>query len=147
MIQVYNKQTSFVIIGNKHIAPFKTETFPSRNAIIRSLERNGIVKVTEVAPINSNPVSPELFDYEIKKNVETVKIDKEIKEEEKPEETTNENDVVEMNEVDIPEQTEEQETEQVAEETVETDKEVKEEVKEDEAKPKRKRRNTKKKGE
>lgn len=140
MIQVYNKQTSFVIIGNKHIAPFKTETFPSRNAIIRSLERNGIVKVTEVAPINSNPVSPELFDYEIKKNVETVKIDEEVKEEEKSEETTNENDVVEMNEVDVPEQTEEQET-------AEIDKEVKEEVKEDEAKPKRKRRNTKKKGE
>lgn len=141
MIQVYNKQTSFIIIGNKHIAPFKTETFPSRNAIIRSLERNGIVKVTEVTPINSNPVSPELFDYEIKKNVETVKVAKVgEKDEIKSEETTNENDVVEMNEVDVPEQTEEQET-------VETDKEVKEEVKEDEAKPRRKRRNTKKKGE
>lgn len=63
MIKVYNKQSSFIIIGSKHIAPLKSETFPSRNPIIRALERKNLVRVVEIPPINVNPVTPELFGY------------------------------------------------------------------------------------
>lgn len=63
MIKVYNKQSSFIIIGSKHIAPLKSEIFPSRNPIIRALERKNLVKVVEIPPINVNPVTPELFGY------------------------------------------------------------------------------------
>lgn len=132
MIKVYNKQTSFIIIGDKYIAPFKSEVFNERNAIIRSLERNGIVRVTEVTPENINPVTPDLFDYEIKKDTETESVASVAEEPETIEE------VVETNDIVAEEPTEEninEETELVAEEPVE------------EEQPKKKRRNSKKKGE
>lgn len=127
MIRVYNKQTSFIIIGDKYVAPFKSEVFNERNAIIRSLERNGIVRVTEVTPENVNPVTPDLFDYEIKKDIETESAAPVAEEPETVEEVVETNDVV---------------AEEPAEENVNEETESVEEEQ-----PKKKRRNSRKKGE
>lgn len=138
MVKVYNKQTSYIIVGNKYIAPFKSETFKSRNAIIRSLERNGVVRVTEVAPINVNPVSPELFDYELKKDEREVPVVEDIvenveKQQQQQQEEISEKEVIEQ--------------EEIVEEVVENSEES-EIITEEQPKPTtRKRRNSKKKGE
>lgn len=137
MVKVYNKQTSYIIVGNKYIAPFKSETFKSRNAIIRSLERNGVVRVTEVAPINVNPVSPELFDYELKKDEREVPVVEDIVENVEKQQQQQE----EISEKEVIEQ------EEIVEEVVENSEES-EIITEEQPKPTtRKRRNSKKKGE
>lgn len=80
MIEVKNNKSSYIIIGGKSIKPFGKETFEERNAMIRSLERAGIIVVREIPPVNNNPVTPELFNYttEISKEVTEQKEEVEI---------------------------------------------------------------------
>ena len=57
MIRVYNKQSNYLRVLGKVIAPFKTEEFEERNQQIRILERNGIVSVTEDLSNNTIPTT------------------------------------------------------------------------------------------
>lgn len=138
MIKVYNKQTSFIVIGDKYIAPFKSEEFESRNATIRSLERSGIVSVTEIAPSNPNPVTPDLFKYQLEKSGEAPTA----------EETTNNED-----EIVVPPAEESEDPEEIVEAPADSEEQEPETVEEDSAEqtveeqPKKTRKRKSKKGE
>ena len=61
MIKVYNKQSKYLRVSGKIIAPFKTEDFEERNQQIRILERNGIVVVTDVLSENTTPTQSNII--------------------------------------------------------------------------------------
>lgn len=62
MIKVYNKQSKYLRVSGKIIAPFKTEDFEERNQQIRILERNGIVVVTDVLSENTTPIQSNIIE-------------------------------------------------------------------------------------
>lgn len=62
MIKVYNKQSKYLRVSGKIIAPFKTEDFEERNQQIRILERNGIVVVTDVLSENTTPTQSNIIE-------------------------------------------------------------------------------------
>lgn len=62
MIKVYNKQSKYLRVSGKIIAPFKTEDFEERNQQIRILERNGIVVVTDVLSENTTPAQSNIIE-------------------------------------------------------------------------------------
>lgn len=62
MIKVYNKQSKYLRVSGKIIAPFKTEDFEERNQQIRILERNGIVVVTDVLSENTTPAQSNVIE-------------------------------------------------------------------------------------
>lgn len=62
MIKVYNKQSKYLRVSGKIIAPFKTEDFEERNQQIRILERNGIVVVTDVLSENTTPTQSNVIE-------------------------------------------------------------------------------------
>ena len=80
MIKVENRKGTYLPVNGKYIAPLKSEIFNERTAEIRSLERSGLIRVTEVVPENPNPVTPKLFGHD----------DKEIQKEEEKKEIINE---------------------------------------------------------
>lgn len=100
MIKVYNKQSNYLRVSGKVIAPFKTEEFGERNQQIRILERNGIVSVTEDF---SNNVIPNVTTVDEIKEIEP-KTETEVKTLiEENNNTSNEivEDIVVVNEEDI----------------------------------------------
>lgn len=105
MIKVYNKQSNYLRVSGKVIAPFKTEEFEERNQQIRILERNGIVAVTEDLSNNTIPTTSNVVvdngDVEPKTEIETIIEDNENTSNEIVEDTVviNEEDIIPEDEV------------------------------------------------
>ena len=100
MIKVYNKQSNYLRVSGKVIAPFKTEEFEERNQQIRILERNGIVAVTEDLSNNTIPTTSNVVvdngEGEPKTEIETIIEDNENTSNEIVEDTVviNEEDII-----------------------------------------------------
>lgn len=100
MIKVYNKQSNYLRVSGKVIAPFKTEEFEERNQQIRILERNGIVAVTEDLSNNTIPTTSNVVvdngEREPKTEIETIIEDNENTSNEIVEDTVviNEEDII-----------------------------------------------------
>ena len=105
MIKVYNKQSNYLRVSGKVIAPFKTEEFEERNQQIRILERNGIVSVTEDLSNNTIPTTSNVVvdngEVEPKTEIETIIEDNKNTSNEIVEDTVviNEEDIISEDEV------------------------------------------------